>query len=166
MSISSREGSVIGGWAVAIARAIDHYNLDAESLFRNSGVNLSRALDSNARFPVTKISKVLQAASDASEDECFGLIVAKYIRPTSWHALGISIWASACMEESFQRLVRHQRMFNSALRIHLEKETAGTALLMDFPDTYKSLLHDIDMDAIRATVALTGRHIVEGQFRQ
>lgn len=164
MTISGREGTVVGGWAVAIARAIDYYGLDVETLFRKNRINYPRALDSNARFPVTRISKVLQAASVASGDECFGLVVAKYIRPTSWHALGISIWASTCIEESFERLIRHQRMFNTALSIRLEQEERGSALVMDYPDAYKGLLHDIDMDAIMATVALTYRHIVEGHF--
>ncbi|WP_020681340.1 AraC family transcriptional regulator [Marinobacterium rhizophilum] len=165
MTVTQQEGTVIGGWAVAIARAIDHYKLDAEGLFRANRINLSRALDTNARFPVTRISQVLQSATVASGDDSFGLMVAKYIRPTSWHALGISIWASACMEESFQRLIRHQRMFNTALTIAMESDDSGAAITMSFPRWYKELLHDVDMDAIMATVALTGRHIAEGQFR-
>lgn len=164
MTTGQQEGTVIGGWAVAIARAIDHYKLDAEGIFRDNRINLSRALDTNARFPVTRISNVLQAATVASGDDSFGLMVAKYIRPTSWHALGISIWASSCMKEGFQRLVRHQRMFNTALTIGMEPDDSGAAITMSFPDRYKALLHDVDMDAIMATVCLTGRHIAEGQF--
>jgi AraC-like DNA-binding protein len=165
MTSKLHEGTVIGGWTVAIARAMDHYNLDTEGLFRACRINLSQSLDSNARFPVTRISRVLQAAAEASGDANFGLMVAKYIRPTSWHALGISIWASTCMRESFQRLIRYQRMFNTAIDIQMREGESSTEVSMRFKDAYAPLLSDIDMDAIMATTLLTGRHVAEGQFR-
>lgn len=165
MQASWQEGTVLGGWAVAIARAMDHHNLDSEALFKTCGVNLSQALDTNARFPVTRISRVIRLAAETSGDENFGLMVAKYIRPTSWHALGISIWASNCMKESFQRLVRYQRMFNTAIEISMEEEPHQTIVSMRFPDTYAPLLCDTDMDAIMATTVLTCRHLAEGQFK-
>ncbi len=165
MPLPLQEGTVIGGWAVAIARAIEHYKLDSKELFRANKMNLSQALDTNARFPVTHISNVLQDAVSATGDENFGLMVAKYIRPTSWHALGLSIWASSCMEESYQRLIRYQQMFNTALDIRSEETATGKAILVDFPDSYKPLLHPVNMDAIMATIVLTCRHVAEGQFR-
>ncbi|NVK40058.1 MAG: AraC family transcriptional regulator [Oceanospirillaceae bacterium] len=165
MTLERREGTVIGGWTVAIARAMDHYGLDTEAIFKACRINLSQALDSNARFPVVPISQVLQAAADASGDANFGLMVAKYIRPTSWHALGISIWASACMKESFERLVRYQRMFNTAIEIQMVQGDSSTEVSMRFKDAYAPVLGDIDMDAIMATALLTCRHVAEGQFR-
>ncbi|MEH6649471.1 MAG: AraC family transcriptional regulator [Motiliproteus sp.] len=165
MSGYGQEGTVLGGWAVAIARALDHYNLDTESIFNRCGLNLASALDTNSRFPVTRISKVMRLAVEASGDENFGLMVAKYIRPTSWHALGISIWASQCMRESFDRLVRYRRMFNTALEIDMEEKDEHVIATIHFPKTYKPLLCDTDMDAIIATIVLTCRHAAEGNFR-
>lgn len=165
MAIRWQEGTIIGGWAVAIARAMDHYRLDSEALFKSCGINLAQALDTNARFPVTRISRVLHLATEQSGDENFGLMVAKYIRPTSWHALGISIWASHSMRESYLRLIRYQRMFHTALEIRMEEREARTVVSMRFSEAYAPLLCDTDMDAIMATTVLTCRHLAEGQFR-
>ena len=165
MRIGFQEGTVLGGWAVAIARAMDHYQLDSEALFKSCGLNLAQALDTNARFPVTRISRALRLATEACGDENFGLMVAKYIRPTSWHALGVSIWASNCMKESYQRLVRYQRMFHTALEIKMEELEGTTVLSMSFSESHRPLLCDTDMDAIMATTVLTCRHLAEGDFR-
>lgn len=164
MTIRWQEGTVLGGWAVAIARAIDHYQLDTQALFKTCGIDLTLALDTNARFPVTRISRLLQLATEQSGDENFGLMVAKYIRPTSWHALGISIWASNSMRESFLRLIRYQRMFHTALEITMEQQETLTIVRMRFPEAYAPLFCDIDMDAIMATTVLTCRHLAEGVF--
>ncbi|MGO1502714.1 MAG: AraC family transcriptional regulator [Marinobacter sp.] len=164
MVIRWQEGTILGGWAVAIARATDHYELDTQTLFKTCGIDLAQALDTNARFPVTRISRLLQLAVEHSGDENFGLMVAKYIRPTSWHALGISIWASHSMRESFFRLTRYQRMFHTALEIKTEERTALMIMTLRFPEAYAPLLCDADMDAIMATTVLTCRHLAEGNF--
>ncbi len=164
MKTGWNEGSVIGGWAVAISRAIDDYQIDSESLFRSCGLNLSRALDTNSRFPVTRISRVLRLAVETTGDENFGLTVARFVRPTSWHALGISIWASDCMKQSFERLIRYRRMFHTAWDIELQEEPERCIVTMGFPDAYEPLFCDTDMDAIAATTVLTCRHLSDGAF--
>lgn len=164
MRIGWQDGTVIGGWAVAIARALDQYDLDSEALFSSCRLNLTQALDSNARFPVTRISQVLAKGVEASGDDSLGLVVAKYIRPTSWHALGISIWASDCMAESCERLVRYRRMFHTALDIRLVPQAEHWTLEVAFAEALEPLLNEIDMDAIMATIVLTCRHLAEGRF--
>jgi AraC-like DNA-binding protein len=164
MQIVGKEGTVIGGWAVAIARAIDHYGHDSDDLFRRCGINLAKTRDTNARFQATRISEVLRLATKNSGDENFGLMVAKYIRPTSWHALGISIWASNSMAEGLDRFIRYRRMFHTLLQLHMETGKSESTLVLDFPRAYQPLLNDIDMDAIMATTVLTCRHFSEGNF--
>ncbi|OMH25954.1 hypothetical protein BGP75_24615 [Motiliproteus sp. MSK22-1] len=165
MQIQWQEGTVIGGWAVAISRALEHYDLDSEALFKRCGISLSKALDTNSRFPVTRISRVLRLAVEASGDENFGLTVSKYVRPTSWHALGISIWASGCMKESFERLIRYHRMFHTAWEIEMQEQADLIIVAMRFPEAYRPLFCDTDMDAIAATTVLTCRHLSDGNFQ-
>ncbi|MEH6472240.1 MAG: AraC family transcriptional regulator [Halopseudomonas sp.] len=160
-----QEGTVIGGWAIAIARALDHYQLDSQALFKQCGMNLTQALDTNSRFPVTKISQLLRLAVKNSGDENFGLLVATYIRPTSWHALGIAIWASNCMHEAFERLIRYRRLFHTALEIEMTQQDSQTLVSMYFPDAYQPLFCDTDMDAIMATTVLTCRHLADGNLK-
>lgn len=160
-----QQETVIGGWAISIARTLDHYQLDSEAVFKSCGLDLSQALDTNSRYPITKISRVLNRAVELSGDENLGLLVAKYTRPTSWHALGISIWASRTMAEVFQRLVRYGRMFNTALEIELTESDQTAVVSMRFPQAYRPLLCDTDIDAIMATTVLTSRYLADGHVR-
>ncbi len=160
-----QEDTAIGGWAISIARTLDHYQLDSEAVFKSCGLNLSQALDTNSRYPITKISRVLNQAVALSGDENLGLLVAKYTRPTSWHALGISIWASDSMASGYQRLVRYRRMFNTALEIELTEQDDTSILAMRFPEAYRPLLCYTDIDAIMATTVLTSRYLADGAVR-
>jgi AraC-like DNA-binding protein len=160
-----QDDSVLGGWAVAIARAIDSYGIDSDDVFKSCRLDLDKALDTNTRFPVTAISRVLKRGFELTGDENLGLVVAKFIRPTSWHALGISIWASDCMGDSLSRLIRYQRMFNTALRISQQIDEHSCVLDLNFPQAYQPLLTPYDMDAIMATIVLTCRHLADGHFR-
>ena len=160
-----QDDTVLSGWAVAIARAIDSYGIDSQEVFKSCRLELNQAFDTNSRFPVTAISRVLRRGVALTHDENLGLVVAKYIRPTSWHALGISIWVSDCMGDSVARLVRYHRIFNTALTISQQHNDESCTLDFTFPQAYLPLLSPYDMDAILATITLTCRHLSEGQFR-
>jgi AraC-like DNA-binding protein len=160
-----QEGSVISGWAVAIDRALENYHLDSESIFKKCGLKLSQTGDANSRFPVIRISRVLREAVKQTGDENFGLIVARFIRATSWHSLGISILASNNIKETLERLIRYRNMFYTELDVEMKEEKEICRLRFSFTPAYRSLLSHTDMDAIIATFILTGRYLSSDGFK-
>lgn len=158
-------GSVISGWVVAIDRALEHYQLNSEEIFTKFGLNFNQTRDANSRFPVTRVSQVLLEADRQCTDENFGLLVAKYNRTTSWHALGISILSSQNMKETFERLILYKNIFFTELEVEMKTTSDICILQFSFSDAYQSLLSFIDMDAIIATFILTGRYLAQEHFK-
>ena len=62
------------------------------------------------------------AAVEASGDACFGLRVASFWHPTTFHALGYSWLASSNLAEGFDRVVRYSSMLNTAAKGMLQIE--------------------------------------------
>ena len=125
--------SVLSSSALTIARAIDSYDLDSVELFRQAGLDHSRLQQPLSRFPHAAIQQLWALAVDASGDPCFGLRVASYWHPTSYHALGYSWLASRNLEEAFERLVRYSYIINTAARdaLYVEKSADSFDFIAD-----------------------------------
>ncbi len=115
--------SVISSSVLMIARAIDSYGEDSNELFRRAGLDPERLRQPLARYSHPSIQTLWQIAVEATGDPCFGLRVASFWHPTTFHALGYSWLASRNLEEAFERLVRYSSLVNTAARgaLHFER---------------------------------------------
>ena len=131
----SRASTTLTSLAGAIARAIDSYPLDklnSQQLFKQAGLDLDALKNPNSRYPDAQLSKLVQLASRATNDQAFGLRVAQFVEPTSLHALGFSLLASQSLLAALQRLVRYYRIVSDAVIIDLEKGKSDYCLSIDF----------------------------------
>ncbi|WP_051559953.1 AraC family transcriptional regulator [Marinobacterium jannaschii] len=163
----SPNGTTTGGWVVAVARALEAAGIDSGALCSSADIKLEQAFDPNSRFPVESTARLLRLSADATENEAFGLEVAKFVKPTTFHALGFSIWASSSLREVIDRLVRYTPVITSGgwmssvqdngklyLRFNVRKNREG-----------KSVIAEQSLDALCATVIslcreLRGEHYV------
>ncbi len=97
---------LIATWAIAVAQALDEIGLDSKAIFAEAGIDLVTARDPNMRFPAANMTRVYNLAEKFSDDPAFGLSIARFIHPTSLHALGYSLFASRTMESFCRRIVR------------------------------------------------------------
>lgn len=100
---------------------MDAAGCDSSELFTQAGLELAHATDSNSRFDTRKMAQVWQLAVQLTGDEALGLKVADYIKPTTFHALGYSIWASDSLKDALQRLVNYVRVVSNAGQLQLEQ---------------------------------------------
>ncbi|MGH1463011.1 MAG: AraC family transcriptional regulator [Neptuniibacter sp.] len=154
-----------GGWVVAIARALETYNIKIEPIFEKAGVDLEAAWDPNARFEVLKTTRLFHLALKECEDPCFGLTVGRMMRPPSWHALGYSLWASKDMREALDRIVKFMKIFTTSAFAGIEESEDRVRLWGKAYPAYRPVLSDAQYEAFLATLILTFRHLYPGTFR-
>jgi AraC-like DNA-binding protein len=103
-----------------MAKALRSRGCDAEALFARAGLDFDKLGDPEARYPVQTTALLWRLAVQATGDASFGLEVARHTSPTTFHALGFSLAASASLREAFERLVRYYRLVSDAATIHFE----------------------------------------------
>ncbi|MGI9291129.1 MAG: AraC family transcriptional regulator [Gammaproteobacteria bacterium] len=109
----------------------DHYSQDPLPVFEKADIDPTRLDVSGARYPYSSMQKLWAASIEATGDPCFGLIVGRNIRPTTFHALGFSWVSSRTLLESLQRLCRYSRLLTTAPSEITLTEADGMCTLHD-----------------------------------
>lgn len=159
------QASFIGSWAVVVGRALEYYQLDGAVLLERVGIDLQQANHIDTRYSLQRIDRLWRLARNLTQDEAFGLTVARFMRPTSWHALGFSIWASDTLMECFGRLAQNLRMFAdyADMRILTKGDTVEIELILK-PNIEPTMIAPEACDAFIGTCVLTARHIYRPDF--
>lgn len=157
--------TTFGGWVLAIVRAMESYGLDPEPICRAAEIDLDAAWDPNVRFEVVKTTRLFQLGADASEDPCFGLTVGRMMRPTSWHALGFSLWASLDLAQVSERMARFCKIFTTCACVGLDREADRIRLWGCSYPAYQPVVGNHQYEAFLATIMLTCRHLYPHHFQ-
>lgn len=109
------EKTTIAAAARLIGETLEsQYAINPAPIFKAAGIDASRLDVAGARYPWNAMQRLWIEAAKATGDPCFGLIVGRNIRPTTFHALGFSWLASRTLLESLQRLVRYTKLITTA----------------------------------------------------
>ncbi|RDE24654.1 AraC family transcriptional regulator [Motiliproteus coralliicola] len=157
--------TTLGGWVLAIARALESYGIDPEPVCRVADIDLDAAWDPNARFEVVKTTRLFQLGAEVSEDPCFGLTVGRMMRPTSWHALGFSLWASQDLTQALERVNRFTKIFTNSAYTGLDFEPDRLKFWGRSYPAYQPVLTNYQYEAFLSTVMLTCRHLYPHHFQ-
>lgn len=114
--------TVVGGWSVAVARALDALGCDGDALLKAAGVDLSKKLDVDARFNAHHTQQLWHLALAETGQVDIGLQVAQFVCPTTFHALGFSLWASPSLLDALRRMVRFDVLLNDGCTLQIEKQ--------------------------------------------
>jgi AraC-like DNA-binding protein len=115
------EPTAMHSWAVVIAQALEHAGVDSQRLFAEAEVGYKLAVNPYMRVPTAKMNRLFSLAVQATGDPCFGLRMAEFIHPTTFHALGYSLFASSTLQDYCERLVRFFRIASDNCRHHIEE---------------------------------------------
>jgi AraC-like DNA-binding protein len=141
MGNTDPQHSTLGSVAVLIARTIRAYECDPDPLFRQSGIDIHRIFDPNARFPVVRMQRLWHLAVDKTGDPCFGLSAAAQFQPAALHGLGLAWLASDTLRDALARLVRFSRLISTAAEIHLEERDDGVQLVVNPPPGWTTYVY-------------------------
>ncbi|MGI9343266.1 MAG: AraC family transcriptional regulator [Gammaproteobacteria bacterium] len=116
--------------SVFIEAAEKSYGFDPRPMMEDLGLDLSRIDVPGARFPEALLNSVTEELRRRTGDDCIGLTIGKYVRPTTFFALGFAWLASASLLGAFQRLSRYDRIVSTADRIELAPAEDHYALII------------------------------------
>jgi AraC-like DNA-binding protein len=124
-----------------LAETLRSCNIDPEPLFRQAGIDLLDASDSDARIPTQRIEKLLGLAVEATSNPCIGLHAARQFQPAILHGLGMAWLTSDTLLDALNRLVRYSRFVNPGWDFHVEIKPNTTDLIIAIPDTFSDIAH-------------------------
>jgi len=128
---SGNSATTIGGYAMAIAKALEASGIDSRTVFHASGIPLALTNDPLKRLPVDTVTRLFKSCVQATNNPYFGLTVAKYIHISNLHALGHALAASNTLFEFCRRLERYFRLVSEAARITLSEADETVDLTID-----------------------------------
>jgi AraC-like DNA-binding protein len=141
--------STLSSWALLIHRALTARGVDADSLFMRAGMDPIHMRDPNARYPIALMQELWKLATAAVGQSCFGLEVARLWHPTTFHALGYSILASATLRDALLHAARYGRVVTTGASLNLFED--GPEVLVTLSGTPRAT--ELVPDAIDAGVA-------------
>lgn len=158
-----KQTSTLTTYGVAITRAMALYKLDSKTLFKQAGLDIEAMKNPNARYPDTGLNHLVRMVEERTGDQTFGLAIARFIAPTTLHALGFSLFASETLLAALQRLQRYYRIVNDAVVINVEKGKTDYRVRIDFvnPDMPPEACLT---DALVAVLVNISRQLLDAEF--
>ncbi|MBX2869487.1 MAG: AraC family transcriptional regulator [Acidiferrobacterales bacterium] len=110
--------TVLSNLAIIVAETLDTYGLDGRKIVESVGVDYEDAKDPDTRISFEVNQAMWEVAAKESDDPCFGIVAAEIFNPSLLHGLGFSWMASSSLREAFGRMIRFQKLINSAAGSH------------------------------------------------
>jgi len=160
-SDSSHVQTTIGGYALAIAKALEHSGIDSTRIFQAAGIAPSLLKnDPMCRLPVATLTQLYKVCVDVTHNPYFGLTVAKFVHISNLHALGYALAASSNLMAFCQRLERFFKLASHACEIKLTESGQEVCL-------QAKLLVDVSAeteDALMGFLVLAMRQLYKTDF--
>lgn len=122
VNLDSTNYTTIAAWSLAIARALSASQIDPKALFHRVGLDLN-ALEAqpSGRVDIDKMTRLWQAAEQASASDSFGLTVGEYAFPMHFHALGQLMMSSDSLAQAFEALPEYSALVSNSGQIRLQR---------------------------------------------
>jgi AraC-like DNA-binding protein len=127
------EPSTLASVGVAVRLALAECGLDAESVFDDVGLDVGITKKHEARIPLSQATRLWARLVELTGDPAFGLVVARFIRPTITHALGQSLLASTSIADAVARIGRYDKTVTSGTELEVNPGATRTELFLRFP---------------------------------
>lgn len=116
--------TVIAGYGLAIAQALEHSGIDSRPVFAAAGINEGLHNDPLRRLSLATITRLYRKCVEVTGDPYFGLTVAKFMQPSTLHALGYGLLASATLMDFCTRVQRYFRLVSQNARVDITSRGA------------------------------------------
>jgi len=157
---ASDEPTTIGGYVLAIAKALEYSGVDSSRILHAVGISQAPTNDPMSRLPVATLTRLYRVCVEVTCNPCFGLTVAKFIHVSNLHALGYALAASTTLMEFCTRLERYFRLASQTAEITIAVERDTVSMQV-------RLLADVSAeteDAFIGFVVLAMRQLYKADF--
>lgn len=156
--------SALTGWVLAIVRAMQVHDIDADKVLAEIGMDPSRLEGGYSRYSQEQLSELWKRAAALTGDPCFSLRVAEQVRPTSFHVVGYLMMCSSNLLRALQRFVRFTRLISDSATASLV-ETDGKVIVEFHFDTGGEPPIYQTVDTVLASVVNLMRWIAQGELK-
>lgn len=111
--------SVIAGYGLTIARALEFAGVDPNRVFAAAGIKEPLSNDPLKRLSLDNVTELYRVCVEVTGDEYFGLKVAKFMHASTLHALGYGMLASTSLMDFCTRVQRYFGLVSSNARIEI-----------------------------------------------
>jgi len=129
--------SILGNWALLLAKAIDSYGLNSQQIFFDAGIDLHALKKPNTRVPAELMTSVWQQAVTQSQDPYIALRMARYFQPSAFSALGMGLSASRHVYESLHRAARYAQFISDSSHCIIKEDDSAAAFCVISRDSLK-----------------------------
>lgn len=116
----ARSPTVLSSWAQIIVDALDAHGHDSAALLRRAGLERHGLNAPSTRQSLSTTRVLWHAAVEVFDDPACGLTVSRYVRPTTFHALGYAVAASVSLRDALRMLIRYSRVVSDANEFRLD----------------------------------------------
>lgn len=155
--------SVLSSWSRTIVDALEAMGVDADAALASAGLSRDALRDPNARLPATVAARLWAAAAVAAGDPAFGLRASKFVRPTTFHALGFAVFASATLRDALDRLVRYSHVVTSSRELQLNVDGNVARLSIEGRPSGERPSYEA-VDAVMSLIVRTCRSLTDRSF--
>lgn len=120
--------SAIAGYALAIARALEHRGVDARRVLRLAGLTEAVSNDPLQRLSSSQVTVLFRACVEITHDPYFGLTVGRFIHASNIHAVGYALMASRSLLDFCLRLERYFAIISQSAAVRVERDAREVAL--------------------------------------
>ncbi len=159
-----KEPSIIGTWINVITQTYESYGYDKNALLAEAGIDVRDIRSPDARIPITSYSRLWALAVANTKDPCIGLNVLPYLKPTTFHALGVALMASSTIKEAMDRLLQFYQIITDEVDVRINAGENVTELCFSpFPD--RPLPAAASVDAFMAVTITYARTLDEESLK-
>jgi len=122
----------LSGWVLAISRALDAEGIPHQRVFTQIGMDETRLEKGSSRYSQDQLTALWHAAVEETANPYFGLKVAKYIRPATFHVVGYAMSCSATVGDALHRFARYAKLISSSAIVSLAETPQQLHLQVSF----------------------------------
>lgn len=160
-SAANSRPNVLSSWTRVLLDGLIAEGHDGVAIAAKAGFSMRDFDDPNARFKLDKTSKFWRFAVQDTRDDAIGIWVSKYVRHTTFHALGLAVAASRDWFEALSRMERYSEVVSDSEKVIVRvQDDHWEYILSPGAENYRASCESLD--AIMSHMLRTSRARVEG----
>ena len=117
-----RSPTTIGTYGLAIQKALEANGYDATGIFAAAGITHVPTKDPTERLSTAEIAALFKECVTLTGNPAVGLTVARFMHPSTLHALGYSLLASSTLRDCCERLANYFRLVSGQGELRISEE--------------------------------------------
>ncbi|WP_339673945.1 AraC family transcriptional regulator [uncultured Zhongshania sp.] len=114
--------TTIAAYGLAIKSALEANGYDTKDIFEKIGINQLPSNVPQERLTTSQVAALFEQSVKLTGNPAFGLTVARFMHPSTLHALGYALLASASIRDSAERAVNYFRLVSGQAEIQINED--------------------------------------------